>query len=67
VVHKLFDKRLQKLCETLKRGPLTASLNKGGPRRPPRSPPLKSTPDYIRIKKKLIGSPEFGIYSLAFG
>jgi len=44
VVYKLFNKTKQELSAKIERG-RTASLKKGGPRRPPRSPLLISTPE----------------------
>jgi len=78
VFNKVFNKTMQKLSAELAIGDLHGTSGKGGPRRPPGSPPLISTPDYrihTEFFKNLIGSSGFGfsldfwsfIYSLAFG
>jgi len=63
VINKVFDKTMQKLSAKLAKRGLNGTSGKGGPRRPPRSPPLMSTSDYCistEFKNNLIGSSGFG-------
>ena len=56
VVLQLLNKTMQKLSVILSKRDPTAFLEKGGPRRPPSSPPLIATLALIYMQKKDLAS-----------